>query len=308
MPDSAKDAKKDQREKRELRKKIERSAAFRHLKEQLTQEDNCLLDSMKDLSVDPKMEGMLAKNVSEKLDDLGKQYKIEQHDLTVLKQLALLYRFYPSIFLEKCDCIEQCFHAGVDPFELIDLGELHMEFAMSFLYEIRTMLRGVYLAKKRKLASQKSKDDRRFSKVYFRYIERKVKEKGKNTLEKLLKKEFPERIAKNKEVESYNALKSAYYRAIKRIGVNRELSLEDLLYFFWDKTALLFRYDTSGDLLKMPWRVTLTSSKTRSNYGVIRDYILGINAGKIKETIELRRRTPYDGMWNNFSKKADTGM
>lgn len=300
MPDSAKDSKKAEREKRELRRKIERSARVRHLKEQLTAEDNQFLDSKKRMAVDPEMLGMIAKDVSDRLKDLEKQYGIKEDDLVVLQQLALLYRFYPSTFLEKCDYIEQCFHAGIDPFELIDLGELHMEFAMSFLHEIRAMRRGVLLAKKRKAESSKSKDDRRFSKVHFRYLE------NKGTLEKLLKKEFPDRIVKNQETKSYDALKSAYYRAVKRIGIDQELSLADLLTFFWDKTALLFRYDTNGDLLKMPWRVTFKSSKSRSFYGVIRDYILGANVKNMRKLFELKRQTPYDDMWNGLSKKPDT--
>ena len=290
------EARKIERERRELRYKVERSSPIRHLKEQLTAEDNQLLDSRKRMDVDPGMRGMIAKDVSDRLKDLEKRYGIEENDFAVLQQLALLYRFYPSFFLEKCNYIEQCFRAGIDPFELIDLGELHMEFAMSFLYEIRAMRKGVALARKRKAESLKTRDDGRFAKVHFQYIEK------KDTLENLLKNEFQDRIIKGKEAASYNSLKSAYYRAIKRTGLNRELSLEDFLYFFWDKTALLFSYGLDGELKRQPWRVTLTSSATRSKLGVVRDYILGINAKKITFHYRRMKCTPYDEMWDGLAQ------
>lgn len=302
MPDDAKDTKKAQRERREQRRKIERSASFRHLREQLMKESNRLLDSTKEMDIDVEMRGIIAKRVHDKLDDLEKRYGIEQNDLVVLRQLALLNRFYPSAFLEKCDLIDQCFQAGITPFELIDLGELHMEFAMSFLYEIRAMRKGFYLARKRKAESQKSKDDRRFAKVYCQYIEK------KDTLENLLKKEFPERILSKKGNESYNSLKSAYYRAVKRIGINQELSLEDFLHFFWDKTALLHRYDINGNLLTRTWRFSFKSSTTRSKLGIVRDYFWGINSKKYNGLFEVKARTPYYEMLYGLSPKTDSKM
>lgn len=300
MSDNARDARKAEREKREARKRAERTAYVRHLKKELAAKTNQFLNSRKDISVDPEMRGRIDEKVESKLvelADLMKKNKIEMEksDLMALRELALLYRYYPSVFLEKCTRIEQCINAGIDPFDLIHLGMRHMEFCMSFLYEIEKMYRGTFLAKKRKAITLKDEKSRRFAKVFYKYRE------GKGKLEKLLKEEFPEYFkSMDFDGSSYNRLKSAYYRAIKKNVSEQKLLFNDLLQFFWEKTAILFCYNIDGEFLTLPYRVVFKSSKTRSKLGIIRDYMFGIKGKGITENFVLKKKCPYEEMWDRF--------
>ena len=101
MSDNARNIRKAEREKREARKRAERNADVRHLKEELMAGENQMLDSYKKVDIDPHMLGFIDKSVANKLAELEKRYKIRPDQSDMLTQLALLYRFYPDFFLEN---------------------------------------------------------------------------------------------------------------------------------------------------------------------------------------------------------------